>query len=125
MNHTVLVVEDDPDNLDAITDLLTLEGYAVVPARSGKEARESSQDADFCLILVDYLLPDTTGTDLLRHLHGQDRHHGVPAVILTAAPPSSLSAAGAEVLTKPVALEDLLSVVRRHCDAREVAPRPV
>jgi two-component system, OmpR family, phosphate regulon response regulator PhoB len=111
----VLVVEDDPDNLDSIVDLLRMEGYDAVAASNGHEARERASAAGLSLMIVDYLLPDTTGTELVRQLRQQRDGPPVPVVFLTAAVDPIDSPADARVVKKPIAFEDLLDVLTRCC----------
>lgn len=113
-----MVVEDDPDNLDSIVDVLVEEGYEVVAARSGHEAREhlGPGGADPCLVIADYLLPDMTGSDLLRLVKAERPERPVPMVILTAASNPSMENLDAPVLRKPVTIDDLLGLLRRYCD---------
>jgi CheY-like chemotaxis protein len=124
MGHLVMIVEDDPDNLDSIVDLLVEEGYEVMAARSGKDAQEQLKAKQPCLVIADYFLPDMTGGDLLRDLRNHERDHSVPLVILTAASQPMLDPVDAPVLTKPVTLDDLLGVLRQYCD-KPCTPGPV
>jgi CheY-like chemotaxis protein len=112
----VIVVEDDPDNLDSIVDLLVEEGYDVISARTGQEARERLRESDPCVALVDFLLPDMTGGELMS-LTRADRpgRPVVPFVILTAASQPAVGRLDAPVLKKPVGLDELLTVLRRTC----------
>lgn len=117
MARLVMVVEDDPDNLDSIVDLLVEEGYDVVSARSGSEARERLRVSNPCVALVDYLLPDMTGGELMRLVQADRPERSVPFVILTAAAQPVVGRVDAPVLKKPVDLEDLLEALRRTCAA--------
>jgi len=116
MGRTVMVVEDDPDNLDSLVDLLVDEGYEVLTARSGREACERLGRAEPCLVISDYLLPDMTGGDLLRRMREDRPDRPVPMIILTAVSGPAVAKLDAPVLTKPVTVEDLLNVLCRYCD---------
>lgn len=116
MNGSVLVIEDDFDNLESISDLLREEGLDVLEARNGREARRCFAEIRRpCLILIDYLLPDTTGADLLAEIRRNEHLADVPVVIITAVTHPSIGAIPVPVLKKPVTLEDLLNVLRRYC----------
>ena len=77
---TILLVEDNPDSLRALTTSLSLLGYEVRPANSLRTALAAAEDGAFDLILSDLELGDGTGLDLLRSI-GPRR--SVPAIALT------------------------------------------
>jgi CheY-like chemotaxis protein len=110
----ILVVEDDPDNLESIVDLLQDEGYDVLPARTAQEATERVAAERPNLMIVDYLLPDMTGTELAGKLRRQIVGPPIPIVFLTAAI-DPIDAKDAPVMKKPIALPDLLAVLHQYC----------
>lgn len=122
MTKRVLLVEDDEDNLASLSDLLLEGGFEVVTARSGREAHARLDDGPLGLVLIDYLLPDMTGRDVLRMVRLDGRHHGVPVVVLTAAPEAVVGALEAPVVKKPVTVEDLLAILARHPSDEPLAP---
>jgi two-component system phosphate regulon response regulator PhoB len=115
----VLVVEDDLDNLESIVDLLREEGYDAIGARTGREATDLLRTARPCLMIVDYLLPDTTGTDLVRQLRADSPDTRIPVVFLTAI--SETIQSDEPVVKKPITLADLLNVLTQYCGP---APAP-
>ena len=121
MRKTVLVVEDDPDNLETLSELLTEEGYDVVTARSGREARERLRRPRLCLVLADYMLPDATGDEVVRLVREHEQHRKVPVVILTAANQPPMHGLTVPILKKPISLEELLDTVRQQCGAADEA----
>jgi CheY-like chemotaxis protein len=114
MGQLVMVVEDDQDNLDSIVELLVDEGYEVLAARSGGEARDQLAAAQPCVALVDYLLPDMTGAELVQIFRARPGDP-VPVVILTAVSQPTELDDDVPVLKKPVTMDDLLEVLRRYC----------
>ena len=115
-----MVVEDDADNLDSIVELLQEEGYDVLAARTGKEASERLAAAHPCAIVVDYLLPDTNGTELVRRWRREMKGPPVPVIFLTATI-DPIDSVGAPILKKPIALAEFLEVLGRSCAG---APAP-
>jgi DNA-binding response OmpR family regulator len=115
MRKTVLIVEDDPDNLETLSDLLIEEGYEVVTARSRREARDRLHRYQLCLVLADYLLPDGTGDEVVQLVRTYPEHRDVPVMILTAATASQMDNVDVPVLKKPISLEELLAAVRAQC----------
>ena len=77
---TILLVEDNPDSLRALSMSLSLLGYEVRPANSLRTALAAAEDGGFDLIVSDLELGDGTGLDLLRSI-GPER--SVPAIALT------------------------------------------
>lgn len=80
---TVLVVEDDPVSLGAISEYLSRQGYSVLVARDGNLAR-ALFERELDLVILDLHLPDTTGIDLLKELKGELDHHHLPVICITA-----------------------------------------
>lgn len=79
----ILIVEDDPDLAELLTTSLNATGYEAVAAGTGAEAMQLVQDDDFQLVILDILLPDTTGYDLCNRLRGQRRTQEWPILFLT------------------------------------------
>ena len=114
MPANVLVVEDDPDLLDNIVQLLSLEGYATLAARNGQAALQLLQTLTpppACLVL-DLMMPVTDGYQVWAELRGEARTRDVPVVVLTAVALDEtrerVESAGASMfLTKPFEPDDL------------------
>ncbi len=119
-NPLVLVVDDDPDILDAICDILQGEGYRVARARHGLEAldRVTQQRPD--LILLDLMMPVMDGLALAQALRDRKLDDGLPIVVISAdGNPQKAAAVGAQVyLAKPFDIDALLSAVGRLVDGR-------
>jgi CheY-like chemotaxis protein len=118
--RVVLVVEDDPDALDAITTILDDAGYDVLRAANGSEAlRQLADHEGRCdLILLDLLMPVMNGWDFRRKQKDTPAFAGIPVLLMSAGAhlatvSGELNAAG--TVTKPVEVDDLLAVVQRHC----------
>lgn len=117
-----LVIEDDQDNRDALSEALRLSGMrALGCARGGAGitlARELAPD----LIVLDYVLPDVSGADVCRTLRGDPEISSTPIIAITASP-ETLRAEGCEadaVLTKPCQLDTLIAAARLF--VRDLAP---
>jgi chemotaxis family two-component system sensor histidine kinase/response regulator PixL len=114
-SHTVLVVEDDEDLRETMREALALHGYAVVAAQDGQEALEALDHLDHvCMVLLDLWMPRMNGWDFLIQLRARPALADVPVIIHTSAPKQAPPGA-TRVLSKPLALERLLSVVREFC----------
>jgi CheY-like chemotaxis protein len=65
---TILVVDDTPQNIKVLEAMLTPRGYKVVIARSGAEALEQVRAEALDLILLDILMPEMSGHEVVQHL---------------------------------------------------------
>ena len=86
---TILVVDDEPTTRNGLTRLLRHEGYEVVGAGNGREALEVLGAGDTGaaavpdLILLDLMMPELDGLELLEILHGHPQWKALPVVVLT------------------------------------------
>lgn len=82
----VLVVDDEPDNLEVASRLLKLAGATVATAEDGKKALEivRSHPANFKFVLSDLSMPDMDGWELLYLLKQEPRTMNIPVIALTA-----------------------------------------
>jgi CheY-like chemotaxis protein len=109
----ILVVEDEQDIREAVSDLLEMEGYAVATACNGQEAlRVLDGPADPCLILLDVMMPVMDGHAFMERLRADDAHQHIP-VVITSASPQVPEGARAH-LRKPYELHRLLDVIQQH-----------
>jgi DNA-binding response OmpR family regulator len=111
LKKSVLVVEDDPDVRDALSDFLSHAGLEVRTADHGWDAlRKLSEDGPPSVMVVDLMMPVMDGWDFLLKCP-----EGVPIVVLSGVADIDRTRAHpdvAAVLQKPVALETLLGAVR-------------
>jgi CheY-like chemotaxis protein len=112
---TVLLVEDNEDNILTVADYLTFKGYAVVVARNGRECLDLYGTVRPDVIVMDIQMPEMDGLEAIRHLR---RMPGVytPIVALTAmamlGDRERCLAAGADhYLSKPVSLRELTAII--------------
>lgn len=112
-----MVVEDDPAIREVVQMLLEDEGYEVVTAANGAEAKDELDSVEPCVMLLDLTMPVMSGWELLRHLERDGRlDDGIHVVVVSASPNAQpLPAGPVAVLRKPVRAEDLLATVGRYC----------
>ncbi len=116
---TVLVVDDNPDNLSLLTSLLRGQGYDVRPAISGALALKTVQLDLPDLILLDVKMPEMDGYEVCRRLKADERCRDIPVVFITAMgdPESKLKAfnlGAVDYVTKPFQFEEILARVGVH-----------
>lgn len=80
----VLVVDDNPMNLELLGDLLEEEGYDVVRVASGEEALEAVARERFEVVLLDVMMPGLSGYDVCEQLKSGEPTHFLPVVMITA-----------------------------------------
>ena len=80
----ILVVDDEARARNALTRLLRHEGYEVVGAGNGREALDFLGSASPDLILLDLMMPELDGLELLEILHDHPQWKALPVVVLTA-----------------------------------------
>jgi two-component system OmpR family response regulator len=112
MNRTILVVEDDPATAGFLRSGLEEEGYTVSCARDGRLGLELAQQGGFSAIVLDRMLPELDGLDLLQTLRMQDCD--TPVIILSAIGSTDervrgLRAGSDDYLVKPFAMTELLA----------------
>jgi two-component system, OmpR family, response regulator len=111
----LLVVDDEPFLRDAVAASLRFLGFDVSTAETGAEALRMARDHPFDLVVLDVMLPDTDGFDIVRRLRRDG--HQVPVIFLTARDTQAdkvegLSLGGDDYVTKPFGLEELAARIR-------------
>ncbi|MCI0570495.1 MAG: response regulator [Myxococcaceae bacterium] len=112
---TVLVVDDDPDILDALSEILEGEGFAVRRAKNGKEALERLAPDPPQLVLLDLMMPVMDGWEFAQRMRDVPEAIGVPIIVLSAdrnVGPKAREIGAVGHLAKPFELNDLLALVR-------------
>lgn len=82
---TVLIIDDEKDDLESMNQILQKAGYSVVTANHGTEALEKMGKHDIDLILLDIMMPTLSGHDILRILH-EKIFHKIPVVFISIQP---------------------------------------
>lgn len=82
--HLVMVVEDDKITRDIMTNMLKKEGLRVFKAENGKVALQHIKEKKPSLILLDLLMPEMDGFELIEHLRENPNWRSIPVVVLTA-----------------------------------------
>ncbi|HEY1538884.1 MAG TPA: HAMP domain-containing protein, partial [Solirubrobacteraceae bacterium] len=114
----VLIVDDDVRNVFALTSALEARGMVVRFAENGREAIESlDADAGVDLVLMDVMMPEMDGHETTRALRADERFADLPVIALTAKAmkgdrEKSIAAGASDYITKPVDIEQLISLMR-------------
>src|SRR6186997_3292885 len=122
MSGSILLVDDEAKILNALASALRGEGHEVVATVSAREAQRLLGQRLFDVLVVDNLMPDLTGTDLIRELVATTAEGDRPQILMMTAHATVESAIEAmklgalDYLQKPFEVDELLVVVRRALD---------
>jgi len=126
----LLIVEDDPNILELLAASLRFAGFDVSTAKSGLDAVAAVQRHRPDLVVLDVMLPDMDGFEVVRRLRGAGQ--STPVVFLTARDGTEdkirgLTAGGDDYVTKPFSLEEVIAriraVLRRTAGGEQAPPR--
>jgi two-component system NtrC family response regulator len=119
----ILVVDDEPTQLDLVAGFLRKQGFDVVAATSGRDAVARFKHEPFDLVLTDQRMPDLSGLDVLHAVRASSPETAV--VIMTAygtieTAVSAVKAGAADYLAKPLNLDELLHRMHQIQDRRRL-----
>jgi len=114
---TILIVDDEPENIELLDRRLSRRGFTVVGATSAEEGLKVALSERPALILMDIKMPNLDGFDAMRLLQADPLTAGIPVIALTAHAMQedrdrALSAGAKDYETKPVDLDRLLAKIR-------------
>jgi CheY-like chemotaxis protein/signal transduction histidine kinase/HAMP domain-containing protein len=118
VGRTVLLVDDDPRNIFALSSALERRGMRVLSANNGSEAIDYiEQDAKVALVLMDIMMPEMDGYQTIQRIRANQAFRRLPIIALTAKAMKGdrekcLQAGASDYLAKPVNTEQLLSALR-------------
>jgi len=117
--HSILVVDDNPNNLAVLSDSLGELGFEILVARDGESALQKVNYALPDLILLDVMMPGIDGFETCRQLQSQPQTNEIPVIFMTALSEShdkvkGLSLGAVDYITKPFQQEEVLARVQLH-----------
>ena len=119
MSGTILLADDEEKILKTLGRALRDEGFDVVTTPNAREASRLLAERAFDLLIVDYLMPEKTGLDVIREAVGATPEGERPAMVIMTAHGSIESAVEAmklgarDYLQKPFEVDELLAIARR------------
>jgi two-component system, NtrC family, sensor kinase len=116
---TILVVDDNPTNIQVLFDVLSEIGYRVAIAKSGEAALQRLQSYQPDIILLDVMMPGIDGFETCRRLKAEPLTRDIPVIFMTALSDTvdkvkGLSLGAVDYITKPIQHEEALARIRVH-----------
>jgi CheY-like chemotaxis protein len=118
-SNAILVVDDDPAILELISQILMDEGYHVLTASDGRTALTLARNQPPNLILLDLMMPEMNGWQVIAALQTTQQTRAIPVVLISARRGLAETASDLGVtayLEKPFELDELLACVRQYID---------
>ena len=114
--YRILLVDDEPNCLDAIDQILRREGYETFPIGEGRAAMKIVMENDIDLAIIDFNLPDMDGLHVLYEI--KRAHRDLPVILMTAEPTKEVRLASLEAgaycfVPKPINIPSFRQMVAR------------
>ncbi len=122
--HTILIVDDEPETLLTIEDILQESNYKILKAYNGKRALQIIQEQEPDLILLDAMMPEMSGFDVARNVKSEIKTRLTPIIMITALEKVSDRLKGFEAgvddfITKPVNVFELRARIHNLLELRD------
>jgi DNA-binding response OmpR family regulator len=116
LKKTVIIVEDEPDTAEMFAEMMRLQGYEVFKSYGGTRAISLIAEKIPDAVILDIMMPDLSGLEVMRYMHRDPRLSNIPVVIVSAKGlpadiKNGMDAGAAFYLTKPVAFQDLRTAI--------------
>ena len=123
-NGTIMIIDDDPENLRVLSTMLTQQRYTVRSFPSGPPALHSARVEPPDLILLDIRMPEMDGFEVCAQFKKDDALTQIPVLFLSAVDESggkvrAFELGGADYITKPFQAEEVLARVKTHLALRK------
>lgn len=117
MGQRVLVIEDEPNIIEAISFILSRDGWTVHTHSNGETAAERVRAVPPDVVILDVMLPGRSGFDILRELRADPATRNLPVMMLTARGQTkdrelAMQLGATRYLTKPFSNAEILAQVR-------------
>jgi light-regulated signal transduction histidine kinase (bacteriophytochrome) len=123
-DYKILLVDDTPENLQLLINILTRQGYKVRPASSGVRALSAVKIDPPDLILLDVMMPEMDGYMVCAQLKADEATRDIPVIFLSALPDAinkvkAFELGGVDYITKPFQVQEVAARVRMQLMLRE------
>lgn len=119
LDQSVLIVDDNPNNIRVLADYLETHGFKILVARDGESGINKAIYAQPSLILLDVMMPDIDGFETCRRLKANSTTQHIPVIFMTALTDvedkvRGFAAGAVDYVTKPLQQEEVLARVSTH-----------
>lgn len=118
-SYRILAVDDLPDNLFLLQTVLEAEGYIVDVAQDGSTALAKIEASPPDLVLLDMMMPDMNGYDVLQQIRQHQQLASMPVLLITAHDhahlPRMLATTFDDFIYKPIDFDELLVKIKKFC----------
>ncbi len=124
----ILIIEDNPQEVKSLAQILTREKYRIRPATSGLVGLKAAEAEPPDLILLDIKLPDISGFEICERLKKKRKTRGIPVVFISALDEvenkvKAFSQGGVDYITKPFYAQEVLSRIKTQISLRNMQKR--
>ncbi|MDM8518763.1 response regulator [Anaerolineales bacterium HSG6] len=124
----ILIVDDNPTNLDVLFDYLDDAGYSVLVAEDGIDALEQIKYSQPDIVLLDIMMPGIDGYETCRRLKADSRTKDIPVIFVTALSETEdkikgFQAGAVDYVTKPFHQEEVMARINTHLTIRRLQRR--
>jgi signal transduction histidine kinase len=125
---SIVIVDDTPENLRLLAQILNEQGYRVRSAPNGERALATVQKESPDLILLDIVMPDMDGFEVCRQLKADPERKDIPVIFISALNEifdkvTAFSIGAVDYITKPFQIEEVLARVRTHLALEDMRQR--
>ena len=123
--HDILIVDDTPENLTVLRQMLAQQNYMVRPALNGEIAIKAVNASPPDLILLDIRLPGMDGYEACEQLKSEENTRRIPVIFISALNEldykvKAFSLGGVDYITKPFRAEEVLARIKTHLTLRSL-----
>jgi DNA-binding response OmpR family regulator len=120
---TILIVDDTPDSLYLLANMLAKQGYRVQPELNGRTALASARTAPPDLVLLDIMMPGIDGYEVCQQLKAHERTHDIPVIFITVLNEEgdkarAFAVGGEDYITKPFRVEEVMARIEARLALR-------
>lgn len=122
-NATILIVDDNPNNIKVVAIILRALKYKIVIATNGEQAIELVEQTRPDLILLDVMMPKIDGFETCKIIKSKSENQNIPVIFITALNDTDslvkgFRVGGVDYITKPFNKDELISRVKTHLDLK-------
>lgn len=120
---TVMIIEDEEDAADLFAEMMRISGFRVLKTSKSAPAIEMMTADKPDIVLLDIMMPEVSGLDILRQMRRDPNLAGIPVIVVTAKGmpadiKNGMEAGASTYLTKPVGFQELKEAVERTLGAK-------